>query len=85
MHDTAYILYVLHFPSSGTQMDLSTDYGVYFFVFAEWHHRDRNYGRLSMSDCSWVIPILCIRAVRHYGQNMTTRTVYIIQLFIYKN
>ena len=84
-HDTAYIPYVLHFPSGCTQTDLSTDYRVYFFIFTEWHHRDRNYGRLSTSDCSRVIPISCIRAVRRYGQNMTTTTVYIIQLFIYKN
>ena len=66
--------------------DLSTDYGVYFFrFFAEWHHRDQNYGRLSTSDCSRVIPVSCIRPVWCYGQNMTTTTVYIIQPFIYKN
>ena len=85
MHDTVYILYVLCFPSSGTRTDSGTDYGVYFFIFMEWHHRDWNYGRLSMSDFSRVIPVSCIWVVRHYSQNMTTTTVYIIQLFIYKN
>ena len=38
----AYISDVLCIPSSRASMDLGTDYGVYFFVFKEWHHRDRN-------------------------------------------
>ena len=40
----AYIPYVLRIPSDHAWKDLDTDYGVYFFVFTEWHHRKRNYG-----------------------------------------
>ena len=34
----AYISYVLHILSGREWKDLGTDYGVYFFVFTEWHH-----------------------------------------------
>ena len=40
----AYIPYVLCIPSVCAWKDLGTDYGVYFFVFTEWHHRKWNYG-----------------------------------------
>ena len=80
----AYILYVLCIPSGRMWMDLGTDYGVYFFVFKEWHHRNRNYGWLSTSDCVRFIPILCVRMARCYSQGMTTTIMYIIQLFIHK-
>ena len=80
----AYATYVLCIPSGRTQMDLRTHYGVYFFDFTEWHYRIRIYGRLSTSECSWVIPVLCVRTPRRYGQGTTTTTMYIIQLFIRK-
>ena len=80
----AYLTYVLRIPSGHTQMDLSTHYGVYFFIFTEWHHRNRIYRRLSMSEHSRVIPVLCVRTSRHYGQGTTMTTMYIIQLFIRK-
>ena len=80
----AYIPDVLLIPSGRAWMDLGTDHGVYFFVFTERHHRRRNYGLLSTSDCVRVIPVLCIRTARRYGQGMTTTTMYIIQLFIHK-
>ena len=78
----AYIPYVLCIPIGRTRTDLSTDHGVYFFVFKEWHHRSWNYRRTSTSEYSRVVPVLCIPMVRHYGQGMTTMTMYIIQLFI---
>ena len=37
-----------------------------------------------MSDCVWVIPVLCVRMARFYGQDMTMTIMYIIQLFIHK-
>ena len=37
-----------------------------------------------MSECSQVIPVLCVRTSLRYGQGMTTTTMYIIQLFIRK-
>ena len=80
----AYATYILRIPSGCTQMDLSTHYGVYFFDFMEWHYWNRIYGRLSTSECSWVIPVLCIRMSWRYGQCTTMTTMYIIQLFIRK-
>ena len=80
----AYATYVLRIPSGRTQMDLSTYYGVYFFYFTEWHYRIRIYRRLSTSERSRVIPVLCVRTPRCYGQGTTTTTMYIIQLFIRK-
>ena len=80
----AYDTYVLRIPSGHTQMDLSTHYGVYFFDFTEWHYRNWIYGRLSTSERSRVIPVLCVWTSRRYGQCMTTTTMYIIQLFICK-
>ena len=67
-----------------TQMDLSTHYRVYFFDFTEWHYQNRIYGRLSSSERSRVIPVLCVRMPRHYGQGTTMTTMYIIELFIRK-
>ena len=72
----------LAYPIGCTRTDLSTDHGVYFFVFKEWHHRSQNYGRTSMSEYSQVVPVLCIPMVWHYGQGTTTTTMYIVQLFI---
>ena len=63
----AYATYVLRIPSGRTQMDLSTHHGVYFFDFTEWHYWNRIYGRLSTSERSRVIPVLCVRRSRHYG------------------
>ena len=37
-----YILDVLRIPSGHAWWDLGMDYGVYFFFFKEWHHRNRN-------------------------------------------
>ena len=42
IHTEAYISDVLRIPSGCASMDLGTDYGVYFFIFKEWHHRDWN-------------------------------------------
>ena len=39
-----YISFGLRIPSGHSWKDLGTDYGVYFFVFTEWHHQRRNYG-----------------------------------------
>ena len=38
-----------------------------------------------MSDRVRVIPVLCVRTARRFGQGMTTTTMYIIQLFIIKD
>ena len=38
-----------------------------------------------MSDRVRVVPVLCVRMPRRYGQGMTTTTMYIIQLFIIKD
>ena len=60
-------------------------WGILFFAFMEWHHRNRNYGRLSAIDCSWVITVLSIHRgpalqSRHdYDDNVHNSSIYFIK------